>query len=163
MTRRTLAARRLGLGARRAGRAALVAAAALLLAGAACAQGVRRATITVVDHLSAGQQEETIAVYLAGVLAGTLHVDASHMDDSIVATVPVLDQLPFALCGKLVRRERDGGVTDHVIDNGGTLTGYEGGTWAAITLGDVAFTLQDEGGQGDSTYSAAPACSAAVS
>ena len=146
----------------RAGRAALVAAAGLLLAGSAVAQA-RRATITVVDHLGAGQQEETIAVYFAGVLAGTLHVDPSHLDDSFVVTVPVLDRLPFALCGKLLRREADGGVSTHPIDNGGTLTGYDGGTWAAMTLGDVVFSLQDDRGQGDSAVSAAPACSAAVS
>ncbi len=149
------------------GRAALVAAAGMFVAMLApCeggAQGVRRATVTVSDHLSSGQQEETIAVYLAGVLSGTLHVDATHPDDSFVATVPALDQLPFALCGRLIRRAADGNVSTHTIDNGGTLTGFEGGTWAAITIGDVAFTLQDESGQGDSSYTAAPACSAAVS
>ena len=146
-----------------AGRVALVAAAGLLLAGPIGAQTVRRATITVADHLSAGQQEETIAVYLAGVLAGTLHVDASHMDDSFTATAPAMDNLPFALCGKLLRHQPDGSVSTHSIDNGGTLTGWQNGTWAAVTLGDVAFTLEDDSGKGDSTYSAAPACSAAVS
>lgn len=146
----------------RAGRVALVAAAGLLFAGSVAAQ-TRGATITVIDHLGAGQQEETIAVYFAGVLAGTLHVDASHLDDSFVVTAPVLDRLPFALCGKLLRREANGSVSTHPIDNGGTLTGYDGGTWAAMTLGDVAFTLQDDGGRGDSTLSAAPACNAAVS
>ena len=147
----------------RASRVALVAAAGLLLADGAGAQQQHRAMLTVADHLSAGQQEETIAVYLAGVLAGTLHVDASHMDDSFTATVPAMDKLPFTLCGKLLRRERDGSISNHPIDNGGTLTRYEGGTWAAITLGDVAFTLQDDSGHGDSTFSPAPACSAAVS
>ena len=146
-----------------AGRAALVAAAGSFLAGPLGAQPVPRATITVVDHLSAGQQEETIAVYLAGVLAGTLHVDAMHLDDSLTTTVPAMQKLPFTLCGKLVRREPDGSITTHPIDNGGTLTGYADGTWAAVTLGDVAFTLSDDSGHGDSTYSAAPACSAAVS
>ena len=142
---------------------ALFAAAGLLLAGLASAQPVRKASLTVVDHLSAGQQEETIAVYLAGVLAGTLHVDPAHPDDSFEAQVPAMDNLPFSLCGKLLRRERDGSVSSHTIDNGGMLTGYEGGTWAAITLGDVVFTLEEDGGRGNSTVSAAPACSAAVS
>ena len=148
---------------RAAGRAALVAAAGLLLAGPLNAQPVPRATITVVDHLSTGQQEETIAVYLGGVLAGTLHVDSTHLDDSFSTTVPAMEKLPFTLCGKLLHRESDGSVSTHPIDNGGTLTGYADGTWAAVTLGDVAFTLTDDSGHGDSTYTAAPACSAAVS
>ena len=145
------------------GRVALIAAAGILLAVTTGAQPLHRATITVADHLSSGQQEETIAVYLGGVLAGTLHVDATHMDDSFTTTVPAMDKLPFALCGKLLRRGGDGETATHPIDNGGTLTGYEDGTWAAVTLGDVAFTLDDETGKGQSTYSAAPACSAAVS
>lgn len=92
-----------------------------------------------------------------------MHVDAGHADDTFVTTVPMMPKLPFALCGKLLRREADGSLSTHAIDNGGTLAGYEDGTWAAITLGDVAFTLEDESGQGESTYSSAPACSAAVS
>ena len=119
--------------------------------------------MTVEDHLGADQQEETIAVYLAGVLAGTLHVDAEHPDDSFVARVPAMATLPFALCGKLLRREADGTVSTHPIDNGGTLTGYEGGIWAAVTLGDVVFTLKDDAGQGLDSPSRNPACSAAVS
>jgi hypothetical protein len=146
-----------------AGRAALVAAAGFFLAGLAQAQPASKATLTVVDHLSVGQQEETIAVYLAGFLAGTLHVDSAHPDDSFQAQVPAMPTLPFALCGKLLRRESDGTISSHPIDNGGNLTGYVGGTWAATTMGDVVFTLQDASGQGDSTVSAAPACSAAVS
>ena len=147
----------------RAGRVALVAAAGCFLAVSAGAQPVRRARLTLIDHLSGGQQEETIAVYLAGVLVGTLHVDSAHPDDHFDAQVPAMPSLPFALCGKLLRRESDGSISNHAIDNGGTLTDYENGRWAAITLGDVVFTLQEEGGQGDSTVSAAPACTAAVS
>ena len=147
----------------RAGRVALVAAAGLLVASSAFAQAQRRSTITVADHLSAGQHEETITVYLGGVAAGTLHVDQTHPDDSFTTTVPAMDRLPFALCGKLLRRAADGNLSTHEIDNGGTLVDYEDGTWAAITLGDVAFTLEDESGRGESTYSAAPACSAAIS
>ena len=124
---------------------------------------MRRAVLTVSDHLSVGQQEETITVYFAGVIAGTLHVDATHLDDSFTATVPAMDKLPFTLCGKLLRRERDGTVTIHPIDNGGSLTGYEGGSWAAITLGDVVFTLHDETGRGEDTSGPGPACTAAVS
>ena len=146
-----------------AGRAALVAAAGCFLAGVASAQSGRRLVLTVADHLSVGQQEETITVYFAGVASGTLHVDASHPDDSFIATVPALDRLPFTLCGKLVRRDAAGQVTTHPIDNGGTLTGYESGTWDAVTIGDVLFTLHDEGGQGEDTYTAGPACTAAVS
>ncbi len=146
-----------------AGRAALVAAAGFLLAGSAHAQPAPKATLTVVDHLSEGQQEETIAVYLAGFLAGTLHVDSAHPDDSFQIQVPSMPKLPFALCGKLLRRESDGSVSSHPIDNGGSLVNYAGGTWAATTIGDVVFTLQENSGQGDATVSAAPACSAAVS
>jgi hypothetical protein len=145
------------------GRAVLVAAAGAFLASAALAQPYRRAHITVVDHLSAGQQEETIAVYLGGVIAGTLHIDSEHPDDSFTADVPAMPRLPFALCGKLLRADEDGAVTIHPIDNGGTLTDFDGGSWAAITLGDVMFTLRDESGKGDSTVNPGPACSAAVS
>ncbi len=147
----------------RAGRVALVAAAGFLLAGVASAQQADRASLILVDHLSVGQQEETIAVYLAGVLVGTLHVDAEHPDDSFAATVPAMSKLPFALCGKLLRHEQGGSVSTHSIDNGGVITGYQDGTWAAITLGDVLFTLQEESGRGDSTVNNAPACNAAVS
>jgi hypothetical protein len=145
-----------------AGRAALVAAAGSLLAGSAGAQ-FRRVHLTLADHLSEGQQEETIAVYLGGVLVGTLHVDAAHPDDSFGTDVPAMEKLPFSLCGKLLKREPDGAMSSHPIDNGGTLTNFADGTWAAITLGDVVFTLQDETGKGTSTFSATPACSAAVS
>ena len=138
------------------GRAALVAAAGVLLALPAAAQGVERSTITVADHLSVGQREETIAVYFGGVLVGTLHVDASHPDDRFTATVPAMERLPFALCGKLVRQDPDGDVSTHVIDNGGTLTGYADGVWAAITLRDVAFTLEDESMQGDRAHTVRP-------
>ncbi len=146
-----------------AGRVALVAAAGLILAWSAQADSLRRASLTIFDHLSAGQQEETIAVYLGGVLVGTLHVDPAHLDDRIEASVPEVVTLHFALCGRLLRREADGHISAHPIDNGGTLTGYAGGTWAAITLSDVVFTLKEESGRGDSVVTVAPACSAAVS
>lgn len=147
----------------RSGRVALVAAAGCLVSCLASAQTGQRAVLTVADHLGADQQEETIAVYFAGVLAGTLHVDPSHPDDRFMATVPAMDRLPFTLCGKLVRREADGTTTTHPIDNGGTLAGYEGGVWDATTIGDVLFSLHDETGLGEDTHSAGPACSAAVS
>ena len=153
---------------RRTGRAALVAAAGLFLAATAHAQDtsgptLRRTSVTVLDHLSQGQQEETIAVYFAGVLAGTVHIDATHPDDSFVATVPAQAKLGFTLCGRLIRREADGSLSTHLIDNGGTLEGYEGAKLAALTLGDVVFTLQDEAQQAEVTARAGPACTAAVS
>ena len=151
---------------RRAGRAALVAAAGLSLAGPAAAQNgptLRRTTVTVIDHLGSAQQEETIAVYFAGVLSGTLHVDANHPDDSFTVTVPSQPQLGFTLCGKLLKREPNGGLSTHPIDNGGVLEGYEGATLAALTLGDVLFTLEDEAGQGTGTVQQGPACTAAIS
>ena len=153
---------------RRSGRAALVAAAGVFLAWPAAAQtppgpNLRKTTVTVIDHLGAAQQEETIAVYFAGVLAGTLHVDAAHPDDSFVATVPAQDHLGFTLCGKLLKREAGGAFSTHPIDNGGTLEGYDGATLAALTLGDVLFTLQDEAEHGTSQVHQGPACTAAIS
>ena len=153
---------------RRTGRVALVAAVGLVLAVSARAQdstgpNLRRTTVTVIDHLSQGQQEETIAVYFAGVLAGSVHIDANHPDDSFTVTVPLQARLGFALCGRLVRREADGSLSTHPIDNGGVLEGYEGAKLAALTLGDVVFTLQDEAEHAAITARAGPACTAAVS
>lgn len=148
----------------RTGRAALVAAAGLLLiAQAPAAPEVRRTTVTVIDHLGSAQAEETIAVYFAGVLIGTLHVDPGHPDDSFIASVPLRPKLGFTLCGKLLKREADSSLSTHPIDNGGTLEGYEGATLAALTLGDVLFTLENEADPGSSTVQQGPACSAAVS
>ena len=152
----------------RAGRAALVAAAGLFCARAVAAQAsdgipLRRTTVTVIDHLGSSQQEETIAVYFAGVLTGTLHVDAGHPDDSFTATVPLQPHLGFTLCGKLLKREPTGALSTHPIDNGGVLEGYGGATLAALTLGDVLFTLEDEAGQGLATVQQGPACTAAIS
>ena len=148
---------------RRSGPAALVAAAGMFLAVVASAQPYRRVTVTVADHLSSGQQEESITVYFDGAMAGTLHVDSSHMDDSFQASVPGKAELSFALCGKLLRREADGTISTHPIDNGGTLSGYEGASLAAITLGDVLFTLADESGHSQVTVKPGPSCTAAVS
>ena len=128
-----------------------------------CAQTPPRTTVTVSDHLSVGQQEETIAVYFAGVLAGTLHVAPGKPDDSFTATVPDRDHLGYTLCGKLLRRDADGALTPHPIDNGGVLRGYAGQTLMAITLGDVLFSLQSEDADVSSTVQPGPACTAAVS
>ena len=151
-----------------AGRAAFAAAAGLLLAGMAHAQTVseptlRRTTVKVVDHLGNDQQEESIAVYFAGALAGTLHVSPDHPDDSFSASVPVLAELNFALCGKLLKRRPDGGISTHLIDNGGRVESYNDSQLYALTLGDILFTLQDETGRAISTVRQGPACSAAVS
>jgi hypothetical protein len=148
---------------RRTGRAALVAAAGVLLSPVAGGQESPHTTVTVVDHLSTGQQEETIAVYFAGVLAGTLHVDASKPDDQFVAMVPARDHIGYTLCGKLLRREADGSLSTHPIDNGGVLAGYAGHTLAATTLHDVLFSLEDLQGDAGSTVRPGPSCTAAVS
>ena len=152
---------------RRSGCAALVAAAGLL-SGAVAAQPtatptLRRTTVTVVDQLGVDQQEEVIAVYFAGVLAGTLHVDPAHASDSFTATVPLQAELGFTLCGKLVKREKDGTLSTHPIDNGGVLSDYERASLAAVTLGDVLFTLHDEAERSAATVRAGPACTAAIS
>ena len=124
---------------------------------------LRRTTITVNDHLGFGQREETIAVFFAGVLAGTLHVDAAHPNDSFTATVPLRPRLGFSLCGKLLRDGSDGSDPNHPIDNGGVLEDYDGASFAALTLGDVLFTLSDESGRAQATVQQGPACNAAVS
>ncbi len=141
---------------------ALLFATGLLSAVPASAQGIRRATVTVSDHLGLEQQEETISVYLGGVLAGMLHVDTAHPDDSFTTTVPVADRLPFTLCGKLLTREA-GGVATHDIDNGGTLANYADSRLDALTLGNVLFTFTDSTGRADVTVERGPACTAAVS
>ncbi len=152
---------------RHPGRAALVAA-GMALAGNAAAQpppgpSLRRTTVTVIDHLGSEQQEETIAVYFAGVLAGTLHVYVGHPDDSFVATIPLQSQLGFTLCGKLLKQGANGAPSTHPIDNGGTLDGYDNARLAALTLGDVLFTLEDETDRAVATVHQGPACTAAIS
>ena len=129
----------------------------------ATAQDVHRTTVTVSDHLSEGQEEETIAVYFAGVLAGTLHVNISKPDDSFTATIPDRDHLAFTLCGKLMKRGPDGALATHQIDNGGVLKGYSNQTLLATTLGDVLFSLQSEDPEVLTTVQPGPACTAAVS
>ena len=142
----------------RPGRAALVAAAGLFLAVAA-----RAGTVTVIDRLSAGQMEETIAVYLAGRLAGTVHIDAGHPEDRFTANVPSQPQTPYTLCGRLLRREADGSVSTHSIDNGGLLGDVAGRTLFANTLGDVLFALEPAEGGVPGDVRPGPACDAVVS
>ncbi len=134
--------------------------ASMLPAGPCRAQ--QQTTVLVADHLSAGQQEETITVYFDGVAAGTLHVDRAHPDDQLEANLPALPSISFTLCGRLLRRDGSG-VSTHAIDNGGLLTGYEGAALAAITLGDVLFTLQDDHGRATTEVRPGPSCTAAVS
>ena len=145
----------------RSGRAALVAAAGFLLA-AAPADTV---SVTVVDRLSTGQQEETITVYFAGRLAGTVHIDANHPEDSFTATLPRAPHTSYTLCGRLLRREADGAISTHPIDNSGVLGDVAGQTLYANTLGDVLFALQPgEGGAAPAPgdIHPGPACDAVV-
>ena len=129
----------------------------------ATAQDLHRTTVTVSDHLSEGQEEETIAVYFAGVLTGTLHVTTAKPDDSFTATIPDRDHLAFTLCGKLMKRGPDGTLAPHQIDNGGVVKGYASQTLMATTLGDVLFSLQSEDSAVITTVQPGPACTAAVS
>jgi hypothetical protein len=147
---------------RRPGRAALVAAAGFLLVAANPVRA-ETASVTVVDHLSEGQQEETIAVYFAGVLAGTLHIDAGHPDDQFTATIPRVPNLTYTLCGRLLRREMDGSVSTHPIDNGGVLGDVAGRTLFANTIGDKLFSLEGSEGAATGQVQAGPACVAATS
>jgi hypothetical protein len=144
----------------RPGRAALVAAAGLFLAATAHADTV---SVTVVDRLSAGQQEETIAVYFSGHFAGTVHIDPDHPDDSFTATIERAPETPYTLCGRLLRREADGRISVHPIDNTGVLRDVAGQTLYANTLGDVLFSLQTaEGGTAPSDVRPGPACDAII-
>ena len=150
----------------RAGHAAFLAGVLLapMLPAASCqAQAPQLATVTVADHLGAGQQEETITVYFDGVAAGTLHVDPARPNDQLQANLPVQPSIGFTLCGRLLRRESDGSVSTHPIDNGGVLTGYAGASLAAVTLGDVLFALQDDKGRATTDIRPGPSCTAAVS
>ena len=156
----------------RAGRAVAAVAGVLfacpLMAGPCQAQAVRQAapqqtTVLVADHLGAGQQEEIITVYFDGVAAGTLHVDRSRPNDQLQANLPVQPSIGFTLCGRLIRRESDGSLSTHLIDNGGVLSSYRDASLAAVTLGDVLFALQDDKGQATTDVRPGPSCTAAVS
>ncbi len=135
----------------------------MMATGSSQSQTLQQTSVLVADHLSAGQQEETITVYFDGVAAGTLHVDRTRPDDQLQASLPALPSIAFTLCGRLIRRESDGGTSTHPIDNGGVLTGYIGANLAAITLGDVLFTLQDDKGRATTEVRPGPSCTAAVS
>jgi hypothetical protein len=144
----------------RAGRVALVAAAGVVLAVAAQAE---QESVTVVDKLSQGQKEETIAVYFAGRLAGTVHIDTAHPVDQFTATIPRLDRTPYTLCGKLIKQEPDGTESVHPIDNGGVLGDVAGRTLYANTINDVLFSLEGSEGPRSGEVRPGPACSAAIS
>jgi hypothetical protein len=146
----------------RPGRAALVAAAGFFLA-AAIPVHAETVSVTVVDRLSAGQQEETIAVFFAGRLAGTLHIDAAHPEDRFTASIEHAAHMPYTLCGRLLRQEADGSVSIHPIDNGGLLGDIAGRTLFANTLGDKLFSLEGSEGAATGEVQAGPACAAATS
>ena len=149
----------------RSGHALLAVAGALLafLLPAPPCRAQQQTTVLVADHLGPGQQEEIITVYFDGVAAGTLHVDRSHPDDQLQASLPAAPSISFTLCGRLLRRESDGSLSTHPIDNGGVLSSYAGATLAAMTLGDVLFTLQDDNGRATTQVRPGPSCTAAVS
>ena len=146
---------------RRSGRAALVAAAGVLLA-ATLPAGAETTSVTVVDRLSEGQKEETITVYFAGRMAGTVHIDSAHPEDQFTATIERMDHTPYTLCGKLVRQEADGSETVHPIDNSGLLGDVAGRTLFANTIGNVLFSLQGTEGGASGEVRPGPACAAAV-
>ena len=146
---------------RRSGRVALVAAAGFLLAALASASA-ETTSVTVIDRLSDGQLEETIAVYFAGRLAGTVHIDKTHPEDQFTATIERMAHTPYTLCGKLVRQEADGSQTVHPIDNSGLLGDVSGRTLFANTIGNVLFSLEGTEGGATGEIRPGPACSAAV-
>ena len=105
----------------------------------AAAQDVVRFTIS--DHLSAGQIEETITVYLDGRNVGTLHVHATKQNDQLQISVPRAERYDYALCGRL--RLRSGNPAEREINDGGTLTDVDGRVFAAYNEGSAAFFLLD--------------------
>ncbi len=148
----------------RTGLATLVVGAGFVFSGRVAPAQAKTATVTIMDHLSAGQQEETIAVFLNGSLAGTLRIDRAHPDDSFTAALDGAVHIHYTLCGLLRRESPDGGVTDHRIDNGGDLDAVSGGSYAALTLDDRLFALVDaQTGGGARALTPGPACAAAVS
>ncbi len=147
---------------KRPGRAALVAAAGFLLA-AATPTRAETVSVTVMDHLSEGQQEETITVYFAGQRAGTVHIDTDHPDDQFTATIERMAHTPYTLCGQLLKREADGSVSTHRIDNGGMLGDIAGRTLFANTLGDVLFSLEGTEGAATGEVRKGPACDSVIS
>ena len=142
---------------RAVGRAAVAAAAGWLLCTPARAEDT---TVTIVDELGAQQEEEVIAVFSGGRLLGTLHVESSHRSDSFAASLPV-GILEYTLCGRLERREADGRLTTHRIDNTGRVQIRPGVTLRAYTLFDTLFGLQAPGISADLTRG--PACDPTVS
>ena len=142
---------------RAAGRAACVAAAGWLLCVPARAED---ATVTITDELGAQQEEEAISVFAGGRLLGMLHVDPGHRVDSFEASLPV-GMLEYTLCGRLQRREPDGRLTTHPIDNTGRVPISPGGTLRAYTLFDILFALELPGTPVDVTHG--PACDAIIS
>lgn len=120
-------------------------------------------SVTVQDRLSIGQQEETIAVFFAGRLVGTLHVGPDHATDSFTAPLNAFGIVDYTLCGRLLRRDQDGSISVHPIDNSGRLRTAAGHSLSAFTQGDVLFRLQDDDTGDQGTVTPGPACSAAVS
>ena len=147
---------------KRPGRAALVAAAGLFLATVTPTEA-EMVSVTVIDRLSAGQQEETIAVFFSGRFAGTLHIDTGHPEDQFTTAIEHTAHTPYTLCGRLLRREIDGSISVHPIDNGGMLGDIAGRTLFANTLGDKLFSLQGTEGAATGEVQAGPACAAATS
>jgi len=147
---------------RRPGRAALVAAAGLFLATAIPVHA-ETVSVTVIDTLSAGQVEETIAVFFAGHLAGTLHIDTTHPEDRFTASIERAPHTQYTLCGRLLRQEADGSISTHPIDNGGLLGDIAGRTLFANTLGDKLFSLAGSEGAATGQVLPGPACAAATS
>ena len=125
----------------RAGAGAVAfAAVAALAAGSASAQDAVRFSVS--DHLSPGQVEEVITVYIGPRNVGTLHVDAAHPDDRVQVSVPRASSYEYALCGRLKLRE-GAAVTEREINDGGTLTDVEDRDFAAYTEGSALFYLLD--------------------
>ena len=115
--------------------------AALSLAVPAAAQDVARFSVT--DHLSDGQSEETITVYIDGKNVGTLHVGPGKTTDRIEVSAPRADRYDYALCGRL-RVQIEGRMQEREINDGGTLYDADGRSYAAYTEGQATFYLLDD-------------------
>ena len=85
------------------------------------------ASVTIVDQLSAGQQEENDCGLSRRHAGGDAAYRRRSPDRSVhCGRMSGPPHLHYTLCGRLLRRELDGSVSTHRIDNGGVLGGRGG-------------------------------------
>jgi hypothetical protein len=95
----------------------------ILCAGPASAADKSTVSFQIVDELSDGQIDETIAVCINGLPTGQLHIDSSKPRDVLSVTDAAAASYRYTLCGQLLEQDADGKPQPHRIDHGGVLTG----------------------------------------